>query len=124
MSGKKPVQPQPPKPLKQQTTSSTSQVKYPPGQQLVPLPASTIANRYVVSSIPKPNYQRPSQGHPSYCSALASPPPKQPTPYTVEDPFGPIVPQKPSYLSRQSTPPMSKNLLSNTSLILNLIWSI
>nr|POE45841.1 hypothetical protein CFP56_76117 [Quercus suber] len=103
MSGKKPVQPQPPKLLKQQTTSSTSQVKHPPGQQLVPLPASTIANRYVVSTIPRPNYQRPSRGQPSYCSALASPPPIQLTPYTVEDPFGPIVPQKPSYQSRQST---------------------
>nr|POE91401.1 hypothetical protein CFP56_51813 [Quercus suber] len=103
MSGKKPVQPQPPKLPKQQTTSSTSQAKNPPGHQLVPLPASSISNRYVVSSIPRPNYQRPSQGHPSYCSALASPPPRQITPYSVEDPFGPIVPQKPSYQSKQST---------------------
>nr|POE78344.1 hypothetical protein CFP56_75275 [Quercus suber] len=103
MSGKKPVQPQPPKLPRQQTTSSTSQAKNPPGQQLVPISASSIANRYVVSTIPKPNYHRPSQGYPSYCSALASPPLRQITPYTVEDPFGPIIPQKPSYQSKQST---------------------
>jgi len=50
-----------------------------------------------VSTIPKPNYERP-QGQHSYSSALATPPPKAVTPYTVEEPFGPIVPRKPSSL--------------------------
>nr|POF17250.1 hypothetical protein CFP56_18366 [Quercus suber] len=105
MSEKKPVQPQPPRLLKQQTTSSTSQAKNPLGSQLVAIPASSIANRYVVSTISRPNYQRPTQGQPSYSSALASPPPRAITPYTVEDPFGPIVPQKPSYKSKKSSSP-------------------
>nr|POE74009.1 hypothetical protein CFP56_45353 [Quercus suber] len=108
MSGKKPVQPQPPKLLKQQTTSSTSQAKNPPGQ-LVSLSPSTIANRYVVSTIPRQNYQRPPHGQPSYSSALVAPPPKAITPYTVEEPFGLIVPQKPSsYPSRKGRSPYVK----------------
>nr|POE70705.1 hypothetical protein CFP56_49095 [Quercus suber] len=95
MSGKRLVQPQPPKLSKQQTNSSTSQAKNPYGQ-LVALSPSTIANRYMVSTIPRPNYQRPPHGQPSYSLALAAPPPKAVTSYTVEEPFGPIVPQKPS----------------------------
>ena len=43
----------------------------------------------------KANYQRP-QGQHSYSSTLATPPPKVVTPYTVEEPFGPIVPKQPS----------------------------
>ena len=64
--------------------------------QIVPLPPSIITNRYVVSTIPRPNYQRQPLGQPSYSSALAAPAPKQITPYTIEDPFGPIQTQKPS----------------------------
>ena len=56
---------------------------------------TTIANRFLVSTIPKPNYERPHGQH-SYSLALITPPPKTITPYTVEEPFGPIVPQKPS----------------------------
>ena len=58
---------------------------------------SIVANRYLVSTIPKPNYERPHGQH-SYSSALATPPPKTITTYTIEEPFGPIVPQKPSSL--------------------------
>ena len=88
---------------KQQTTSSTSQAKNPgplvpfssnPTKAL-PVSPSIVANRYLVSTIPKPNYERPYGQH-SYSSALATPPPKTITPYTVEEPFGSIVPQKPS----------------------------
>ena len=76
MSGKKIQHPQPPKLPKQSPPGCTSQAKNPTGQ-LVPLPPSTIANRYVLST------QRPSHGQPSYSSALAAPAPKQITPYTV-----------------------------------------
>ena len=105
ISEKRPVQPQPPKLPKQQTTSSTSQAKNPgplvpfsssPAKAL-PVSPSIVANRYLVSTIPKPNYERP-QGQHSYSSALATPPPKTITTYTIEEPFGPIVPQKPSSL--------------------------
>ena len=106
MSGKKPVQPQPPNLPKQQTTRSTSQAQNP--GPLVPFSSSPakafsvspsiVANRYLVSTIPKPNYQRP-QGQHSYSSALATPPPKAISPYTVEEPFDPIMPkQLSSYL--------------------------
>ena len=76
MSGKKPVQPQPPKMPKQHTTRSTSQaqnpgplVPFPSSQRTQPVSSSSVANRYLVSTIPKPNYQRP-QGQHSYSSAL------------------------------------------------------
>ena len=59
----------------------------------LPVSPSVVANWYLVSTIPKPNYERP-QGQHSYSSALATPPPKALTPYTVEEPFGPIVPKK------------------------------
>ena len=95
MSRKKIQHPQPPKLPKQSSPGSTSQAKN-PTSQIVPLPPSTIANRYVVSTLPRPNYQRPSRGQPSYSLALAAPVPKQITPYTIEDPFGPIQTQKPS----------------------------
>ena len=95
MSGKKIQHPQPPKLPKQSPPGSTSQAKNPTGQ-IVPFPPSTIANRYVVSTLSRPIYQRPSHGQSSYSSALAAPAPKQITPYTVEDPFGPIQSQKPS----------------------------
>ena len=103
MSGKKPVQPQPPKLPKQQTTRSTSQAQNPgplvpfsssPAKAL-PVSPSIVANRYLVSTIPKPNYQRP-QGQHSYSFALAIPPPKAISPYTVEEPVGPIMPKQPS----------------------------
>ena len=58
---------------------------------------SVVANRYLVSTIPKPNYERP-QGQHSYSSALAAPPPKEITPYIVEEPFGPIMPKKLHFL--------------------------
>ena len=99
MSGKKPVQPQPPKLPKQQTTRSTSQAQNP--GPLVPFSSSSkastvspsvVANRYLVSTIPKPNYQRP-QGQHSYSSALATFPSRATSPYAVEEPFGPIVPK-------------------------------
>ncbi|KAL0003268.1 hypothetical protein SO802_017049 [Lithocarpus litseifolius] len=92
MSGKKPVQTQPPKLPKQQTTSSTSQAKN--TGQLIPASLVSVANRYLVSTIPKPNYERPSQ--PSYSSALASLVPRQITLYTVDEPFGPIQSQRSS----------------------------
>ena len=95
MSGKKIQHPQPPKFSKQSPPGSTSQAKNPTGQ-IVPLSPSTIANRYVISTIPRPNYQKPTLSQPSYSSALATPAPKQITPYTVEDSFGPIQTQKPS----------------------------
>lgn len=56
---------------------------------------TTVANCFLVSTIPKPNYVRPHGQH-SYSSALVTPPLKIVTPYTVEESFGPIVPQKPS----------------------------
>ena len=49
-------QPQPLKLPKQSPPASTSQAKNPTGQ-LVPLPPLALANRYFVSTIPKPNYQ-------------------------------------------------------------------
>ena len=95
MFGKRPVQTQPPKLPKQQTTSSTSQAKNPgplvsfssSPAKVLPVSPSIVANRYLVSTIPKPNYERPYGQH-SYSSALATPPPKTVTPYTVEEPFG------------------------------------
>ena len=104
MSEKRPVQPQPPKMPKQHTTRSTSQAQNPgplvpfsSSQKTQLVSSSTVANRYLVSTIPKPNYQRP-QGQHSYSSALATLPPKVITsPYAVEEPFGPIVSKQPSY---------------------------
>ena len=82
MSGKKPVQPQPPKLPKQHTTRSTSQAQNPgpfvpfsSSPKTSPVSPSVVANRYLVSTIPKPNYHRP-QGQHSYSSALATLPPK------------------------------------------------
>ena len=108
MSGKRPAQPQPPKIPKQHNTRSTTQAQpQNPGplvplssnsQRTQPVSSSSVANRYLVSTIPKPNYQRP-QGQHSYSSTLATPPPKAISPYTFEEPFGPIVPkQSSSYL--------------------------
>ena len=101
MSGKRPVQPQPPKMSKQHNTRSTTQAQNP--GPLVPLPnpqrtqpvsSSSVANRYLVSTIPKPNYQRPQgQGQHSFSSALATIPSKVTSPYTVEEPFDSIVPK-------------------------------
>ena len=110
MSGKKVHQPQTTRLPKQSppTLGSTSQAKNPTGQ-LVPLPPSTIANWYLVSTIPKPNYQRPSLGQPSYSSTLVSQAPRAITPYTVEEPFGPIQSQKPcSSSSRKGRSPYIK----------------
>ena len=98
MFGKKPVQPQPPWLHKQQTPSSTSQEKNP--GQLVPVSPVSIANRFVVSSILKPSFERPTPSHPSYNSALVTPAPKAITPYIVDDPFGPIQSQRSSQLPR------------------------
>ena len=90
---------------KQQTTRSTSQAKNPgplvpfssSPAKAIPVCPSIVANRYLVSTIPKPNYERPHGQH-SYSSALATPPPRTITPYTVDEPFGPIMPKKPSSL--------------------------
>ena len=83
------------------TPKSTSQAKN-PASQLVPVPPTAIANCYLVSTIPKPNYKRPSLGQPSYSSTLVTPTPRVITLYTVEEPFGPIQPQKSSpYLPRK-----------------------
>ena len=85
-----PVQPQPPKLPKQQTTRSTSQAQNPSpfvpfsnSPKVSPVSPSIVANRYLVSTIPKPNYQRP-QRQQSYSSTLATLPYKAPSPYTVE----------------------------------------
>ncbi|KAL0015292.1 hypothetical protein SO802_002361 [Lithocarpus litseifolius] len=60
-----------------------------------------------MSSIPRPNYERPVQ--PSYSSALVSPALKQTTLYTVDDPFGPLQSQRPSQpLSRRNRSPYFK----------------
>ena len=67
MSGKRPAQPQPPKLPKQQTTGSSSQAKNPgplvlfspSPAKILPVSPSIVANRYLVSTIPKPNYERP-----------------------------------------------------------------
>ena len=80
---------------KQQSPGGTSQAKNP--NQLVPVSPSTIANRYLVWTILKPNYERPSHVQPSYNSALATPTFKAITPYIVEEPFGPIQSQKRSF---------------------------
>ena len=102
MSGKRPVQPQPPKMPKQHTTRSTTQaqnpgplVPLPSPQRTQPVSSSSVANRYLVSTIPRPNYQRP-QGQHSYSSALATIPSKATSPYTVEEPFDSIVSRQPS----------------------------
>ena len=110
MFGKRPVQTQPPKLPKQQTTRSTSQVKNlgplvpfssSPAKAL-PVSPSIVANRYLVSTIPKPNYQRP-QGQHSYSSTLVTTPPQTTSPYIVEEPFGSIVPKQPSSYLPQRT---------------------
>ena len=120
MSGKKIQHPQPPKLPKQSSLGSTSQAKN-PTSQIVPLPPSTIANRYVVSTLPRPNYQRPSHGgQPSYSSTLTTPTPKQITPYTIEDPFGPIQSQKPSSSvpsGRRRSPYVTKPFVQHISYI-------
>ena len=102
MSGKRPVQPQPPKMPKQHNTRSTTQaqtsgplVPLTNSQRTQPVSSSSVANRYLVSTIPKPNYQRP-QGQHSYSSALATIPSKATSPYTVEEPFDSIVPKQSS----------------------------
>ena len=107
MSGKRPVQPQPPKMPKQHNTRSTTQAQNPgplvplvSSQRTQPVSSSSVANRYLVSTIPKPNYQRP-QGQHSYSSALATIPSKVTSPYTVEEPFDSIVPKQ----SSSSLPP-------------------
>jgi len=96
MSEKKPVQTQPPKLPKQQTPSYTSQAKNPSQNQLVPVSPSSVANRYVVSTILRSNYERPFISQPSYSSALATPATRALTPYTVDEPLGPIQLQRPS----------------------------
>ncbi|KAK9984398.1 hypothetical protein SO802_033923 [Lithocarpus litseifolius] len=61
----------------------------------------SMTNRFVVSTIPKPNYERPIQ--PNYSSALVTPAPRTVTPYTINDPFGPIQSQRSSQvLSRRN----------------------
>ena len=102
MSRKRPVQPQPPKMPKQHTTRSTSQAQNPgplvplsSSQRTQPVSSSSVANRYLVSTIPKPNYQR-LQGQHSYSSALATIPSKATSSYTIEEPFDSIVPKQPS----------------------------
>ena len=121
MSGKKIQHPQPPRLLKQSlpTPGSTSQAKN-PTSQIVPLSPSNIANRYVVSTIPRPNFQRPPLGQTSYSLALAAPAPKQITPYTVEDPFGPFLTQKPSSSfpsGRERSPYVMKPFVQHISYI-------
>ncbi|KAL4614908.1 hypothetical protein ACB092_07G086900 [Castanea dentata] len=118
MSEKKPVQqPQPPNLSKQQNPGDSSQSQTPgkivpiTPSQIIPIshtrsptqdnPASPsiIANRYLVSTIPKPNYERPPYGQPSYNSALASPAPNTINPYQVEG--NPIRSQRPSSYQTQ-----------------------
>ena len=115
MSRKKPTQqpqPQPPRLSKQQNPGDSSQSQNPgkivpiSPSQIIPIShtksptqdnptsPSIIANRYLVSTIPKPNYERPSYGQPSYSSALASPAPKAINPYQIEEYFSLI--QRPS----------------------------
>ena len=73
----------------------------------------------MVSTIPRPNYQRPSLGQPSYSSALAAPAPRQTTSYTIEDPFGPIQTQKPSSFSfgKERSPYVKKPFVQHISYI-------
>ena len=99
MSGKSSAQPQPPKLPKQQSPSGTNQEKNP--SQLGPVSPSTIANHYLVSTIPKPNYERPSHGQPSYSLALATPATRAITPYIVEEPFSPHTVPKAFFLPIQ-----------------------
>ena len=83
-----------------------------------PASPSNIANRYLVSTIPKPNYERPSYGQPSYSSALASPAPKAINPYQVEDHFSLI--QKPSSYpiqNRSRSPYVKKTFIQHISYI-------
>ncbi|KAL4653704.1 hypothetical protein ACB092_01G324700 [Castanea dentata] len=118
MSGKKLVQqplPQPPKLSEQQNPGDISQsqttgkiVPITPSQIILknltqdsPASPSIIANRYLVSTIPKPNYERPPYGQPSYSSALASPAPKAANPYQVEEHFSHIQTQRPSSYQTQ-----------------------
>ena len=72
-----------------------------------------------MSTILKPNYQKPSYGQPSYSSALISPAPKQVTPYTVKDHFGPIQSQKPSSSSSKKgrSPYIKKPFVQHISYI-------
>ena len=49
-----------------------------------------MVNLFVVSTIPKPNYERPLLNQLSFSSTLVSPAPRAITPYTVDDPFGPL----------------------------------
>ena len=86
MSGKKPAQqPQPPKLPKQSPPSNTSQAKN--HGQIVLVSLVSLVNRYVVSTIPKPNYERPLLTQSSFSSALV---------YIVDDPFGPLQSQRSS----------------------------
>ena len=74
----------------------------------------------MVSTIPRPNYQRLTLSQPSYSSTLAAPAPKQITPYTVEDPFGPIQTQKPSSFfpsSKERSPYVRKPFVQHISYI-------
>ena len=110
-------QPQPPRLSKQQNPGDFSQSQNPgkivpitpsqiiPGSQSKnptqdnPASPSIVANRSLVSTIPKPNYERPPHDQPSYSSALASPAPKAINPYQVEEHFSLI--QRPSFYPSQ-----------------------
>ena len=138
MSRKKSIQqpqPQPPRLSKQQNHGDSSQSQNPgkivpvtPSQiisntrsptQDNPASPSIIANRYLVSTIPKPNYERPSYGQPSYSSALASPAPKAINPYQVEEHFSLSKDLLPIQPKEEDSPLISKRLLLSISLILN-----
>ncbi|KAK9990414.1 hypothetical protein SO802_025399 [Lithocarpus litseifolius] len=80
---------------KQFSPSLPSQAKN--SGQIIPVsPASQVNCFAVSSSIPKPNYERPTHGHPNYSFIPASLTPRLITPYTVKDPFGPFQSQSTS----------------------------
>ena len=119
MSKKKPTQqPQPPKLPKQSPSSNTSQAKN--LGQLVPVSPVSLANRYVVSIIPKPNYERPLLTQTSFSSTLVSPTPRVITPYIVDDLALYSPKDHPSPPAEKISLLRLKNLTSSTSFILNL----
>ena len=76
---------------------------------MVPVSPISLANRYVVSTIPKPNYERPLLTQSSFSFTLVSPTLRAITPNIVDDPFGPLQSQRSSQpSSRKNNSPYIK----------------
>ena len=80
----------------------------------------SLANCYVVSTIPRPIYERSLLTQPSFSSTLVSPTPRVITPYTFDNPLAPYSPKDhPNHPIGKINLLSLRNLISSTSFILN-----